>query len=90
MYYLIHLTDQAGISGVLCGASIATVAERMWDLFAKYAATLGCKPSDIVGSFARRCVAFVVRRSRGRHRMWRNYALQQGIRSDFDQLNRWS
>lgn len=86
---LVELTRTAGLDGVVMGATGMLSLTRFGAWFASYAKRRGCTTRDLAGSLGRRLAAFVLRRGRGRHRMWRNYALQREIRSDWRTLKRW-
>ncbi|GIG63773.1 hypothetical protein [Phytomonospora endophytica] len=50
----------------------------------------GCTLGALVDCVFRQLAALVLRRGRGRHRMWDGYQSQRTIRADFDRLSRWS
>lgn len=87
-----HLIDLRPHLSALGGASSTLTLLLIANVFTNWAKRHDCTPARLADSLARRSLAFVLGlllpHLRGRHRMWKLYAVQELIRADHRQLNR--
>ncbi|MEV0644719.1 hypothetical protein AB0I28_05605 [Phytomonospora sp. NPDC050363] len=77
-------------TGFLFGAATALLAILGAAAARHIARRCGCTLGALVDCVFRQLAALLIRRGRGRHRMWDHYTSQRTIRADFDRLSRWS